>query len=295
MLNQIKVKSVLNKHKKRDDWFLDDYSVNPYSGCSFNCIYCYVKGSKYRKNTTGRVTIKINAPEVLDRQLRRKAIKKEYGIIALGTTTEPYMPIEKKAKMTRRMLRIISRYRFPVEIATKSTLVLRDIDLLKEIEDKAILPRDLRTSLKRGVIISFSFSTIDEDLAKKVEPGAPDPNKRLEVMKQCKNEGFLTGACLIPVLPFLSDTEEKLEEMITTVKEFGADFVLVGGLTLYGNGPKDSKTLYFKFLEEHYPELIARYRKLYSHNATIREYYQRLQDRTEKLCKKIGIRNSIIP
>ena len=97
----VRVKSILNKHKKRDNWFLDDYSVNPYYGCSFNCIYCYIKGSKYG-NT--ELAAKINAPEILDRQLRQRARKKEYGIIALSSSTEAYMHVERKLELTRMIL-----------------------------------------------------------------------------------------------------------------------------------------------------------------------------------------------
>ena len=107
MVNEIKVKSILNKHKKRDDWFLDDYSVNPYSGCSFNCIYCYIRGSKYGENMAKTLSVKINAPELLEKQLSRRAKRGEYGIIALSSSTEPYMPIEEKLKLTRKLLEII--------------------------------------------------------------------------------------------------------------------------------------------------------------------------------------------
>jgi len=78
-MRRIQVKSILNKHKKGDDWFLDDYSVNPYSGCSFNCIYCYIRGSKYGENMAETFSIKVNSPEVLERQLRRRAMRNEYG------------------------------------------------------------------------------------------------------------------------------------------------------------------------------------------------------------------------
>ena len=107
MVNEIQVKSILNKHKKRDDWFLDDYSVNPYSGCSFNCIYCYIRGSKYGENMAKTLSAKINAPELLEKQLSRRAKRGEYGIIALSSSTEPYMPIEEKLKLTRKLLEII--------------------------------------------------------------------------------------------------------------------------------------------------------------------------------------------
>jgi len=295
MVNEIQVKSILNKHKKRDDWFLDDYSVNPYSGCSFNCIYCYIRGSKYEENMAKTLSVKVNALELLEKQLSRMAKKGEYGIISLSSSTEPYMPIEEKLKLTRKLLEIILMYKFPVEVATKSKLVLRDLDILKEIDKNAILPDDLNSKLKHGVIISFSISTLDEKLAKILEPGAPEPIERLETMKRCKEEGFLTGICFIPVLPFLSDSEEQLEKTIKTVKEYKADFVFVGGLTLFGNGPADCKTLYYKFLEKHYPELLPKYKSLYRiFFAPSKEYQREFEERTKRLCGKYGIKNRII-
>jgi len=107
MVNKILVRSVLNKHKKRDEWFLDDYSVNPYSGCSFNCIYCYIRGSKYGENMAKTLSAKINAPEVLEKELERREKNKEYGIIAISTSTEPYQKIEEKLKLTRKILEVI--------------------------------------------------------------------------------------------------------------------------------------------------------------------------------------------
>ena len=295
MVNEIQVKSILNKHKKRDDWFLDDYSVNPYSGCSFNCIYCYIRGSRYGENMAKTLSAKINAPELLEKQLSRRAKRGEYGIIALSSSTEPYMPIEEKLKLTRRLLEIILKYRFPVEIATKSKLVLRDLDLLKEIDKNAILPDDLKPKLKHGVIISFSISTLDEKLAKILEPGAPKPIERLETIKRCKEEGFFTGVCFIPVLPFLSDSEEQIEETIKTVKEYGADFIFVGGLTLFGKGPADCKTLYYKFLEKYHPELVPNYKILYRiFFAPSKEYQKELEEKSRRLCEKYGIKNRII-
>lgn len=295
MVNEIQVKSILNKHKKRDDWFLDDYSVNPYSGCSFNCIYCYIRGSKYGENMAKTLSVKTNAPELLERQLSRRAKKGEYGIIALSSSTEPYMQIEEKVKLTRKLLGIILKYKFPVEIATKSKHVLRYFDILREIDKNAILPADLKPRLKNGTIISFSISTLDKKLAKILEPGAPEPIERLETMKKCKEEGFLTGVCFIPVLPFLSDSEKQLEETIRIAKEYGADFIFVGGLTLFGNGSADCKTLYYKLLEKYYPELVPRYRSLYRiFFAPPKEYQKELEERSKRLCDKYGIKNRII-
>jgi len=177
------------------------------------------------------LSAKINAPEVLEKQLKQRAMKNEYGIIFISSATEAWQPIEGKLNLTRKLLEIILKYKFPIHCQTKSNLILRDLDLLEKIDKVAILPKDLKNKLKGGVIISFSFSTLDENLAKILEPGALAPKERLETMRKCREDGFLTGICYIPVLPYLSDSEEKLDEMIKTAKEYGVNFVLVGALT----------------------------------------------------------------
>ena len=116
------------------------------------------------------------------------------------------------------MLQLLLKYRFPVFISTKCTLITRDIDLLKEIDKTAILPDDLLQKLKRGVILSVSVSTLDEKISKMLEPGAAPPPDRLSLVKQLKAEGFLAGVNAIPVLPFISDTEEELEKIIIAAK-----------------------------------------------------------------------------
>lgn len=290
MIREIQVKSILNKHRKRDDWFLDDYSVNPYQGCAFNCLYCYTRGSKYGTHLAKTLSVKVNAPELLEKQLSRRANKEEYGIIFFASQ-EAYLPLEKKFKITRKLLEIILKYRFPVHIGTKSTLVLKDLDILKKIDRDAILPVDLKQKLKRGVIISFSLSTLDEKLAKIFEPGAPTPKKRLETMKKCKKEGFLVGLNFIPVLPYLSDSDKQLEEMVKTAQDYGANFILVGGLTLFGEGKK----LYYKVLEQYFPDLLPKYRSLFRvFPMPPKEYQKELEEKSIRLSKKYKIKHRII-
>src|SRR5882724_13686256 len=144
MVTEKQVKSVLNKHKKRDSWFLDEYSVNPYEGCSCNCLYCYIRGSKYGENMNERLAVKVNALEILEKQLAARAKKNQYGFVAVGTGTDAYIHHEEKYRMTERMLDLLLKYRFPVFISTKCTLIIRDIQLLKEIDKAAILPEDLK-------------------------------------------------------------------------------------------------------------------------------------------------------
>ena len=294
-IEKIHVKSVLNKHKKRDSWFLDDYTLNPYYGCSVNCLYCYIRGSKYGGDTTHKTAAKVNAPEILVKQLKRRAKNKEYGIIALATSSEPYPKIEEKLKLTRNMLQIIARFKFPVGILTKSTLVLRDIDILKKINENAILPPDLKPKLKGGSIISFSFSTPDEKLAKLFEPNSPTPKERLETMKKFKDAGFRVGVCYMPVLPFLSDSEKQIEKMVVLAKNYGADSIMIAGLTLFGDKPTDCGPVYYKVLERNFPELVEKTKRLFGKNFYPTSKYQRdLAERADKICKKYEIKNRII-
>jgi DNA repair photolyase len=294
-IDKIHVKSVLNKHKKRDSWFLSDYTLNPYHGCSVNCLYCYIRGSKYGGNTTHKTYAKANAPEILVKQLKKRAKNKEYGLIALATSSEPYPKIEEELKLTRTILQIIARFKFPVSILTKSTLVLRDMDILKKINENAILPADLKPKLKGGAVVSFSFSTPDEKLAKILEPNAPTPKERLETMKKFKDEGFKVGVCYMPVLPFLSDSDKQIEKMVVLAKNYGADSILTAGLTLFGDEPKDCKTAYYKVIERNFPEILEKTKRLFGNKFYPTSKYQKdLAERANKICKKYEIKNRII-
>lgn len=295
MLYQKQVKSVLNKHKKRDSWFLDDYSVNPYEGCSCNCLYCYTRGSKYGENMDEKLAVKANALEVLDRQLAARAKKSQYGFVAVGSATDAYIHHEEQQEMTKGMLLLLLKHRFPVFISTKCTLITRDIELLKEIDTAAILPEDLKETLARGLILSVSISSLDEKVSDMLEPGAAPPLQRLELVKRLKKEGFFTGVNAIPLLPYISDTEEELEKIIAAAKEYGADYILTGGLTLFGTGIADSKTLFYKFLERYDSSLLPKYQQLYGSNFyTSFSYQNQLKEKAERLCKKYTIRNRIL-
>ncbi len=295
MLHNKTVKSVLNKHKKRDDWFLDDYSVNPYEGCSCNCLYCYIRGSKYGENMEEKLSVKINALEVLEKQLRSRAGKGQYGIVAVGTGTDAYMHHEAQFRMTEGMLKLMLKYRFPVFISTKSTLITRDIDILKEIDRSAILPPDLKPILGRGVIVSVSISSMDERVCSMLEPGAALPSERLNTLKQLKQAGFLAGVNAIPVLPFISDSNAELEKIIAASKEHDADYILVGGLTLFGKEPADSKPLYYKFLERYDSTLLPEYERFYgNYPYPPRQYHEQLKKKATVICEKYNLRTSII-
>ncbi|MEQ8425070.1 MAG: hypothetical protein RIA63_10195, partial [Cyclobacteriaceae bacterium] len=118
---------------------------------------------------------------------------------------------------------------------------------------------------------------------------------RLETMQQCKEQGLFVGLNCMPMLPFISDTEDQIEQMIMAAKKYKADYILMGGLTLFGNGPADSKTLYYRFLEKNYPQLVTEYKKLYRiFPMPPKQYVSKLDSTVKTLCKKHGMRNSII-
>ena len=295
MPKEIEVKTVLNKTKNRDPWFLDDYTLNLYSSCSFNCLYCYIRGSKYGTNLEKSLAVKINAIEILDRQLFNRAKKNQHGIIVLSSATDPYVQIEKKYELTREALRIINKYRFPVHIITKSNVIERDYDLLHQIDKNAILPNDLKASLGRGVIISFSFSTLDDAIAGIFEKGATKPSKRLETLNKTINEGFHAGVSLMPLLPFISDTTEHLDILFSTFKASNIKYILPATITLFGNGPSDSKTLVFEAIKKHFPELENRYIGYFKNGSQMPAYYKNaFANKMKELCEEYKISNQII-
>lgn len=241
------------------------------------------------------LVVKSNALAVLEKQLAARAKKNQYGIVVAGSGTDAYIHHEEKLKMTEGMLKLLLKYRFPVFISTKCHLIQRDFELLKQINENAILPDDLKDKLPGGVILSVSLSTLDENIASSIEPGAVAPKERLALITEMKEHGFLAGVNAIPLLPFISDTEEEMGKIIKASKEAGADYILIGGLTLFGNGIADSKTLFYKFLQRYDPTLLPRYDQLYGNNFyTSFSYQNQLKERATKLCRKYNIRNSIL-
>ncbi len=295
MPQEVLSKTILNKTKRRDPWFLDDYTINPYSGCSFNCLYCYIRGSKYGENMSEKLAIKTNAPELLEKQLQLRARKKQYGIIVMSSATDPYLQIEKETGLTRKLLEIILKYSFPVHVITKSDLVVRDFDLLKEINEKAILPADLDGRLSQKVFITFSFSTTDNSIAKIFEPGATLPDKRLLTLKTTLEHGFLSGVSLMPLLPYITDTSEHLEKMFSTFKEIGVKYIFPASVTLFGNGNADSKTLVLRAVEKHYPHLVEKYKRFFSGSDQMPEFYTKaFGKKMEEMIKLCGLKNRIV-
>jgi DNA repair photolyase len=289
------VKSILNKSKKRDPWFLDDYTINPYSGCSFNCLYCYIRGSKYGMHMEEKLTIKTNAIELLEKQLSLKARKNQHGIIVVSSATDPYLQFEKEEQLTRQILEVILKYRFPVHIITKSDLVVRDFDLLKKINESAILPFDLQNKLQHKAFITFSFSTISDETGKIFEPGATLPSQRMMALKAALENNLFSGVSMMPLIPYITDTEVEIKKMLLTFKEAGAHYIFPASITLFGDGPADSRTLVFNAIRKYYPHLLDQYEGSFKNSSQIDPAYRNAFDlRIQNFCKQYNIKTRIM-
>lgn len=197
-----------------------DYALNPYVGCQHGCIYCY---AVFMKRFTGHreawgqfVDVKINSPEVLIRQLKRA----RPGNVSLGTVTDAYQPLERKYKLSRDCLQALAPYaNFPTTVLTKSALVLRDLDVLREMKD---------------VEVAFTITTLDDAVRCVFEPIASPVQQRLDALAQLHAAGIRTWAFFGPVLPGFSDSEEAVDAMFATLAQLGVSHVLVDTLNAKG-------------------------------------------------------------
>jgi DNA repair photolyase len=281
-IKEIQAKSILRKHKKIDSWFISQYGMNLYRGCTHNCIYCDGRSEKYRvEGEFGEeVIVKINAIDLLQKELEIKKkgtpLKKCYIMIG-GGVGDSYQPVEKKYKLTKKTLELLYKKNLPISILTKSTLVKRDIDIIKKINEK------------NRAIISFSFSSTDDKISSIFEPSVPLPSERLKTIEFFKNEGIACGMFLLPVIPFLTDNPKVMDITIRQAKKAGVDFIIFGGMTLKDGRQKD---YFFNALTKLYPELIAEYHNIYKKDKwghPIPEYYDSIHNTYNILTKKYKI------
>lgn len=266
-----KAKKILNKYKHVDSWFWNKYSAHPYVGCEHACEYCYARADKYvhtdiPDDFSRIIKVKRNAAELLKKELKRV----EKGIIV----TADYQPAEKRFELSRKMLKVVRDLGFPVHVVEKSDVVLKDLDVLQEINESS------------WACVSFSFSTVDECISTIVEPIAPSPEKRLAAMKEIAGTGIVTGANLMPILPFITDSEDMIKDVIKKVKACGGTFVLTGGLTLDDN----VRTRYFTLLKRQFPHLLPQYKTLY---ADIRPYYKNIAKKAGEIISMYGLHDRI--
>lgn len=274
MATPIKAKTIVST-VKQDSWFGLKYNMNLYRGCQHGCIYCDSRSSCYGIDDFEEIQYKENALALLEKELRGKKVK---GTIGTGSMHDPYMPIEKELKLIRRALEIIKKYRFPVHVLTKSTLVLRDIDLLKEIS-------------KEYAAVSITITTADDKLASIAEPHAPVPSERFAAIKELSDNGIYTGILLMPILPFINDTEENISEIVIRAKEAGAKYILPWmGVTLRDR----QKAYYFNQLDKNFSGLREKYSKSFGES-----YYcparndKKLYALLQNECDKAGIKTKV--
>lgn len=239
-VNYIETKSILSRLRSKDNYFGIAYNMNLYRGCQHGCIYCDTRSSCYRIGDISRISVKKNALELLEAELTTGRGK---ATIGTGSMNDPYMPLEKQMNMTRGALELIDKHRFPVHIITKGTLVTRDADLLQDIN-------------RTYAAVSFTVTTADDDLASKLEPGAPLPSARFEAMKELAKQGIYTGVTLMPILPFINDSIEDIEEVIEKAADAGASYIIpMFGVTLR----KGSRDYFYKQIENIFPKMSKRY------------------------------------
>jgi len=285
---EIEAKSILRKHKKIDSWFLSRYGMNLYRGCLHNCVYCDGRAERYYVDGEfGKdITVKVNAIDILRRELdpkrKRKPMKKGFIIVG-GGVGDSYQPCEEKYQLTRRALELFYEYDRPVHMLTKSILIKRDIDILKKINKRT------------RAIVSFSISSMDDEISSIFEPGVPAPSERLNTIRYFKDEGISCGMFLLPVIPHLTDSREMMEDSIKKAKEAGVDFIIFGGMTLKEGRQKEH---FMKVLANKYEELIPEYQKLYQGNKwgqASSNYYNKLNLLFNGLANKYDIPKRIPP
>ncbi len=232
-MHEIRAKSILSPKN----------GINVYRGCTHGCIYCDSRSTCYRMDHAFEdVAVKGNAPELLEEALRRR---RRRCMIGTGAMCDPYLPLERETRLTRRCLEVIDRYGFGVSILTKSDLVLRDLDLLRHINAQG------------KAVVCTTLTTFDEDLCRILEPNVCTTRRRFEMLRTCHEAGIRTGVWLCPLLPFLNDSEENLRGLLGYCFEAGVEVIVNFGM---GVTLRDGNRQYFYTqLDRHFPGMKERY------------------------------------
>lgn len=249
-MEYLKTKTIMTKSNQGYRWFGIDYHMNLYRGCSYGCIYCDSRSDTYHIKDFDAIKSKENALEILETEL---ASKNKKGVISFGTLSDPYNELEKEYKITRGALELIKKYGFGVSIDTKSDLIIRDIDLLKEIQKK------------NNVIIKISITTPDSKLAAFLEPNVISPEKRFETLKILRENDIYAGILMTPVLPFITDRADNIKEMARLASVYNAKFIYTKmGMTLRSN----VHNYYYEKIDKLYKGLANDYKKIYKETVT---------------------------
>ena len=260
--------------------------MNLYRGCAHNCVYCDGRAEGYYVdgNFGEDVTVKTNAIDLLRRALdpkrKRKPMARAYIMLG-GGVGDSYQPVEKKYGLSRQALHVLYENNFPVHILTKSTLIMRDADIIKRINARS------------RAIVSFSISSADDKIGALLEPGVPVPSKRFEALSFFKKEGIPCGLFLLPVVPFITDTAMMIDVAISRAKNIGIDFVIFGGMTLKAGRQQE---YFLKFLQKRYSELLSEYATIYrgsKYGEATPEYYSAISQVFEMVASKYKIAKRI--
>ncbi len=254
------------------------WTINPYRGCEFACKYCYARYThEFMEMRDGvdfeqKIYVKQHAAQLLRRELRRVKPGEE---IAIGTATDPYQPAERRFEVTRAILEELARHQgLELGIVTKSNLVLRDVDLLRE------LGRGNRLS------VSVTITTLNVGLARILEPRAPRPDLRLEAVRKLNQAGIAAGVSCAPVIPGITDSPRDLEALVRATAEAGGKHIFANPLFL----KPCSAAVFLPFLEKEFPHLAAGYHQRYKDRAFLpKAYGKRISQLIASLRKKYGM------
>ena len=245
--------------------------MNIYRGCTHGCIYCDARSKCYNmQHDFEDIEIKVNAREVLEEKLKKKRNK---CMIKTGAMSDPYRHLEEKLLQTRKCLEIINKYGFGVSVQTKSSRILRDIDLLKEINEKS------------KCVVEITITTYDDELCKILEPAVSTSSERFEVLQKLKDAGIPTIVWLSPILPFINDTEENITRIVEKCSEIG-----VHGMMFFNAGVtmrEGNREYFYEKLDKYFPNLKEKYHKAYGNNYILKSpNNNKLSDLFYKLCKE---------
>jgi DNA repair photolyase len=281
-VRSLKVRSVLNRSVSRRGLRFA-WSINPYRGCEFACRYCYARYThefmelRQPEDFERKIFIKENAAWLLEQELKQVRPGEE---IALGTATDPYQPVERRARVTESLLEVLARQRgLRIGVVTKSTLIERDIPLLQRIAERNTL------------VLHLTITTPNAALARLLEPRAPRPDLRLRTVARLRQAGLRTGILCSPLLPGITDTGKALDGMAKKAKAADASFFAAQPLFL----KPCSKEVYLAFVREHFPTLEPMYRQRFSDDAFVSKAYRnRMEALVKTVCAKysLGRRNS---
>ena len=233
-MEYIPAKTIVQRTKS-GEWFGIDYNMNIYKGCCHGCIYCDSRSECYGIEAFDEVRAKQDALRIIRDDLHRKV---KPGVVGTGAMSDPYNPFERELQLTRHALELIDAYGFGVAIATKSPLVTRDADLLKEISSHS------------PVLVKLTITTADDALCAKIEPHVARSSERFSAIEMLRAQGIFAGILLMPVLPFLEDHEENIAAIVSKAADVGARFIYPAfGMTLRQN----QREWYYQKLEELFP------------------------------------------